>query len=125
MATSKKPAAGSLRERILAAQDQKSELVEVPEWGVTVEVRSLSGKQRAHVLQTAVDRKGNTDLEKLYPALLVETVFDPEDGERVFRAEDRDAINARNSGALERVAQVAMRLSGIDAGAQERAEKNS
>ena len=110
----------SLRERILSAQDIQSERVHVPEWDVEVEVRSMTGAQRARVLQGAtVD--GEVDLERLYPILLIETVYDPETGEPVFEAADRDALNAKNSGALERIAKVAMRLSGIDAGAEERA----
>ena len=113
--------AKSLREKILAAKDIRSERVHVPEWGVEVEVRSMTGAQRARVLQGAtVD--GEVDLERLYPILLIETVYDPETGEPVFDAADRDALNAKNSGALERIAKVAMRLSGIDAGAEDAAK---
>ena len=115
--------AKSLRERILSAQDIQSERVYVPEWDVEVEVRSMTGAQRARVLQGAtVD--GEVDLERLYPILLIETVYDPETGDRVFSPADRDALNAKNSGALERIAKVAMRLSGIDAGAEDAAKND-
>lgn len=116
-------AAKSLRERILSAQDIQSERVYVPEWDVEVEVRSMTGAQRARVLQGAtVD--GEVDLERLYPILLIETVYDPETGEPVFEAADRDALNAKNSGALERIAKVAMRLSGIEPGAEDAAKND-
>lgn len=115
--------AKSLRERILSAQDIQSERVHVPEWDVEVEVRSMTGAQRARVLQGAtVD--GEVDLERLYPILLIETVYDPETGEPVFEAADRDALNAKNSGALERIAKVAMRLSGIEPGAEDAAKND-
>lgn len=115
--------AKSLRERILSAQDIQSERVYVPEWDVEVEVRSMTGAQRARVLQGAtVD--GEVDLERLYPILLIETVYDPETGEPVFEAADRDALNGKNSGALERIAKVAMRLSGIEPGAEDAAKND-
>src|SRR5690606_8056060 len=113
----------SLRERILSAQDIQSERVHVPEWDVEVEVRSMTGQQRAAVLKGAtVD--GEIDLEKLYPILLIETTYDPESGERIFNPADRDALNAKNSGALERIAKVAMRLSGIEPGAEDAAKND-
>lgn len=115
--------AKSLREKILAAQDIQSERIHVPEWDVEVEVRSMTGAERARVLKGGSDEEGNVDMEKLYPILLIETTYDPESGERIFSAADRDALNMKNSGALERIAKVAMRLSGIDAGA-EAAAKN-
>src|SRR5690606_7303409 len=115
--------AKSLRERILSAQDIQSERVHVPGWDVEVEVRSMTGAQRARVLQGAtVD--GEVDLERLYPILLIETVYDPESGDRVFSPADRDALNAKNSGALERIAKVAMRLSGIEPGAEDAAKND-
>lgn len=115
--------AKSLRERILSAQDIRSERVYVPEWDVEVEVRSMTGAQRARVLQGAtVD--GEVDLERLYPILLIETVYDPETGGPVFNPADRDALNSKNSGALERIAKVAMRLSGIEPGAEDAAKND-
>lgn len=116
--------AKSLREKILATQDIRSERIHVSEWGVEVEVRSMTGAERARVLKGGSDEDGNVDMEKLYPILLIETTYDPESSERIFSAADRDALNAKNSGALERIAKVAMRLSGIDSGSEKTAEKN-
>lgn len=116
--------AKSLREKILAAKDIRSERVHVPEWGVEVEVRSMTGQQRAAVLKGGSGEDGEIDLERLYPILLIETTYDPESGDRVFSPADRDALNAKNSGALERIAKVAMRLSGIDPGAEDAAKND-
>lgn len=113
----------ALRDRILSVQDIQSERVYVPEWDVEVEVRSMTGAQRARVLQGAtVD--GEVDLERLYPILLIETTYDPESGEQIFTPADRDALNSKNSGALERIAKVAMRLSGIEPGAEDAAKND-
>jgi hypothetical protein len=113
----------SLRERILATQDITSELVEVPEWGVTVQVRSMTARERSQAIKAWSGDDDRVDLEQLYPVLLVQTVFDPETGERVFQPEDVDTLNTKNSAALERLAVVAVRLSGMDQKAVDEAAK--
>lgn len=114
-----------IREQILGAKDIRSETVAIPEWGVTVEVRGLTGTQRARLMKNGFDARGTVDFERLYPELIIASVFDPETGEPVFGEADREALNAKSGAALEQVAQSAMRISGLspDAGAQ--AEKNS
>src|SRR5690606_41990086 len=79
---------------------------------------------RSRVLKGGTGADGEIDLERLYPILLIETTYDPESGERIFNPADRDALNAKNSGALERIAKVAMRLSGIEPGAEDAAKND-
>ena len=43
----------SLRDKILAAEDIASELVEVPEWGCIIEVRGMNGADRSRILEAA------------------------------------------------------------------------
>ena len=74
----------AIKDAILSADDRKKESVEVEEWGLTVEVRSLSGKERAQIMKLTVDKKGNVDTEKLYSILLIKTLYDPETGELIF-----------------------------------------
>lgn len=114
----------NLRDKILNAKDIKSEVVEVPEWNVKVEVRGLTGAQRATLLKECIDRHGNVDFEKMYPLLLIATVYDPENGEQVFTPADRDSLNKKSGGALEKVAKVAMKLSGLEQGAVAEKAKN-
>lgn len=104
----------SLREQILSAKDISSELVEVPEWGVTVEVRSLTQAQRGKLLSKAVDKAGNTDLAKMYPWMIQLVTYDPATGERVFAEEDIVALGTKSSAAADRIVAVALRLSGLD-----------
>lgn len=104
----------SLREKILNADDRRSEQVDVPEWGVTVEVRGLSGADRAAFLADAVTDEGKVDFTRVWPSLLIAGVYDPESGEPVFQAADRDAINAKSAGVTERLAKIVQRLSGLD-----------
>ncbi len=114
----------SLRDKILAANDIQEETVEVPEWGVKLLVRGLTGRQRARLLQNAVDTSGKMDLERIYPELVIYSVYDPETKEQIFKPADRDALADKSGAALERIAQVAMRLSSLTPEAVKEAQKN-
>lgn len=122
-AIQEKQAQGGLRGKILAANDATSELVEVPEWGVTVEVRSITAKERALLLNDAANNQGKVDLSKIYPDMVIAATFDPDTGERVFSEADKDEISGKNGKAVERIADVAGRLSGMN-GDAEKAVKN-
>lgn len=113
-----------LRDKILGAQDITSETVTVPEWDVTVEVRGLTGTQRARLLKNGFEANGAVNFERLYPELVIASTFDPESGERIFSEADRDALNDKSGAALERIAQAAMRVSGLNPDANEQAAKN-
>ena len=103
-----------LRAKILNADDVQSESVEVPEWGVTVSVRGMTGAERAHYLSATVDENGKPRFDRIYPEILIACTTDPETGEKVFEAADRDVLNGKGAAPTERIAKVAMRLSGID-----------
>ena len=115
----------SLKDRILAADDTTTELVEVPQWSVTVQVRSMSGAARALLLQSAVDDGGKVDLSKVYPDIIIGCTFDPESGEQVFSPADRDQLMQKSGAALDVVANAAMRLSGFMEGSVDKAGKDS
>jgi len=104
--------AGELRKTILETDDIQSEVIDVPEWGIKVEVRGMSSKDRAKLLKSAA-RDGEVNMEAWFPDLLIATVFDPESGEQVFERADRDAINAKSGAAVSAIADVAARLSGL------------
>lgn len=103
-----------LREQILNSDDIKKENVKVDEWGVEVEVRGMTGAARNRLINKNMGKNGEMDLNGMYPDLIVSSVYDPKSGEQVFSEKDKDTLNAKSSGALEKVAQVAMRLSGLD-----------
>jgi hypothetical protein len=122
-----------LREKILGAPDIKKELVRVDEWDVTVEVRTLTGAQMFEVKKGSSEIRKNEEEEdvevqdqaKLYAALLIASVFDPETGAPVFEAADRDAIIAKSFAVLDKVVTVAMRICGLTKPEQKAMEKNS
>jgi hypothetical protein len=111
---------GDIRSLILAADDIKREPVECPEWGMTVIVQGASGTDRdafeASMRQYRPNRKGGMDLvitqENSRARLLVKCIVD-EDGNRVFAEADANALGAKNGAVLDRLWDVASRLSGI------------
>jgi hypothetical protein len=114
----------AISDKIRAASDVTSETVVVPEWDVTVSVKSMTGRARARLLKAAAQADGTMDFEALYPAILIACCFDPESGEPVFT--DADSwINDKSAGPVERLAQVGMRLSGLGAGAEDSGKDSS
>jgi len=113
----------SIREQILAAVDIQEQDVEVPEWGVTVKVRGMNGAERAKFIVDAINDKGGIDPVRGYPTLVISSTFDPNTGEPVFTAADRDALMAKSGKAIDRVADVALVLSGLTPAAKDAAVK--
>ena len=105
-------ASNELRKAILEADDIETEVVDVPQWGVKVEVRGMTSKERAKLLRsTTVD--GQVDFNRWFPDLLIATIHDPESGDRIFTQADRDALNQKSGAAISHLADVAARLSGL------------
>lgn len=115
----------SLRDQILSAQDIPSEPVEVPEWGVTVEVRGMTGAERIRIMDLAMDGSADLKLQTVYPEIVIATTFDAETGEQIFSPSDRDALLSKSASALDRLALVGMKLSGFTQEASEAAGKGS
>lgn len=110
----------TLRERILSAPDLEEELVEIPQWDEKLLIRGMDGLARAKFLRAVSgggrDATGEVDLVKFYPTLIIKCAFDPDDPETpVFEDADRDALNSKSGAALDTVAKVALRLSGLGA----------
>lgn len=115
----------SLRDQILAKNDIPSESVEVPEWGLTVEVRGMTGSDRAAILEAAMTPDGGVNLQAFYPEVVIACTHDPETGERVFGPEDRDALMSKSGKALDRLATAGLRLSGMTEDEQKALGKDS
>jgi len=105
------------KEQILAAQDIVREAVPVPEWGGEVLMRGLSGIERDAFEASVVHMNGRQPrytLNNLRAKLVALSVVD-EAGERLFSDADVTALGRKSAAALERVFQVAQRLSGLSA----------
>lgn len=115
----------NLSAKIFAASDIESELVEVAQWDVTLLVKSITAKDRAVMISGSVENNGEFRLEEILPDLVIASCYDPETGEKVFQSQDRDALMAKSAAPIEQLAQVAMRLSGMDAEAVDVSGKGS
>ena len=113
-----------LKDKIRAAEDIKKEPIYIPEWDTTIEVRTMSGSQRADIMSKAVVG-GVVALDKLYAQLALSCTYDPETGDKLLDPSDLDWFMEKNSAPIERIAAKAMELSGLSAAAVREIEKNS
>ena len=102
----------NIRQAALNAKDVKTELVEIPEWGATVEVRGFTLGERLEFLQR-VAPNGEVNRDHYLPELVIASVFDPDTGQKVFEPADRDMLKTKSAAAVDRITSVANRLSGI------------
>ncbi len=122
------------KDAILDADDKEVEEVRVPEWATdgddTVYVRSLTGQTRDEFVQACLDRSRSDDprdvnVQGMEGLLLTKTMCaDPEGEELLFDKDDVEALRQKSGKALERVAKVARRLSGLTEDAIEDLAKN-
>lgn len=116
----------NLRDKILAAEDIPSETLEVKEWGVTLLLKGMTAGERIKLMQNAYDQTTQqVNMAAVYPDVVVSCVHDPDTGEALFTMADRDALMAKSSAAIESIAAVGLRLSGIGADEQDEAGKGS
>jgi hypothetical protein len=115
------------KEMILGATDIVTESVNVPQWGGDVLVRGMTGKERGvwqQSLKTGRGAKADVDLTYVQASLCQLCLVD-ESGKRLFAYNDVHALAEKSAGALEIVAKVAMRLSGLDDSDMESLKKDS
>jgi len=105
----------SIRETIFATNDITSEKVEIKEWGVTVELRSMTALDRTRLQSNASKGDGKVDMTLFMSDVVIASTYDPETGLPVFEAKDRDAILSKNGAIVEKLAQKAMSMSGMEA----------
>ena len=124
------------REEILGANDLPTEDVEVPEWGGSVRVRTLTGTERDEFESSTITmkkvKKGKRTVTESAPNLrnirakLVARSIVKEDGTLMFpNSEDVFVLGEKSAAALDRVYEVSARLSKITDEDIEELEKNS
>ena len=103
------------RDDILKVQDIKVEKVHVPEWGGDVYIKGMNGMERDAFEASVVQMRGkgtNVDMSNIRAKLAAQTICD-ENGERLFTDADIKALGKKSASALQRVFEVAQKLSGI------------
>lgn len=102
------------RDEILNADDLKTEIVSVPEWGGDVMIKMMTGKERDSFEASCVGVNGKTvNMDNIRAKLVAKTVIDPETKEPMFTTADIEALGKKSSAALDRIFTVSQRLSKI------------
>jgi hypothetical protein len=113
--------------QILAADDLPRKQVDVPEWGGSVFVRTMSGTERDAWEMSLVEfREGQRieHLENVRAKLVAFTAID-ESGARLFTDSDVLALGRKSAKALDRVYEAAQELNRLDRRSIEGDLKNS
>ena len=104
------------KKTILQSDDLPRELVEVPQWGGQVYVRTLTGSERDEFEQSClVNKKGKSkdvNLTNIRARLCVLCICE-ESGTRLFDARDVDSLGKKSAAALDLVFSVAQKLNGL------------
>jgi hypothetical protein len=105
-------------DQILGADDLDYEDVPVPEWGGTVRVRELPGTERDKFEAQFVGGKDGASIRaeglEGFRARLASAAIVDGDGKPLFRsAAETKRLGEKSATALQRVVDVAMRLSGL------------
>lgn len=106
----------SLAARIAQADDIGSELVQVPEWGVEILLKSPTLRRRFEYLawRNEIEEEGSPEaMERLWLGALICVAHDPETGDPAFTFEDVDLLASKASVLVERVAFKAMTVMGL------------
>src|SRR5258707_12795360 len=114
------------RDAILKADALKTEDVPVPEWGGSVLVRELRGRERDEWEASLAVQRGQRmvpDVANMRAKLVARTVVGA-DGEPLFSQQDVAALGELSAAALDRVFEVASKLSGLEKDAGEEKAKN-
>ena len=102
----------NLRDAIFSASDIKNDDVFIPEWGVTVRLRTLSALERTRLVEGRTDAS-KVDIGRMYANIVIATVYDPTTNEPIFTPADREAIMAKSGAVIDRIAQRALASSGL------------
>lgn len=107
--------ADDLRQMAQQMSDRVIEKVQVPEWRKAVYVRSLTGRERDEYEASMLEFRGKKtrqNMGNLRARLLVLAICD-RDGRRIYNRGDAELLGNLNAAGVDRVFEVAQRLSGL------------
>jgi hypothetical protein len=113
------------------ADDIEEEVVEVPQWGCSIGIRSMAGTARSQYLAELFeaadieDRKERqAQLSRVECKLIVACTFDPEDpGTPAFEESDVEMLVSKSGAIIGALSNKCLRASGLDGKAEERLGK--
>ena len=117
----------SIREQIKQSTPGPVETIDVPEWGVTVGIRSMSARGRAELNTVLVDSDapGDDRQLRLWRVLLLGCVVEPDTGQPVFAPDDIDWVFDHDIAVIDRVATACLDASRVGKDGVDEAGKDS
>lgn len=125
----------SLRDRLIGRAKVKSEPLTLTLDGevLACEVREMSAGARGDLLTAStITREGPDgepeqvqDLGKLYPQLIINSLYDPATGRPVFAPEDLELVRSLAASVFDPVIKIASRLSALGADTKDAIKGNS
>jgi len=114
-----------LRAHIFQTSDIREEEMGIPEWGVKVKIKGLTGTQRAVTMKASMASDGTPDLKKMYAHMVVYGVHHIESGAPIFKLADMSPLmDNKSGGVIERIAMTVSRISGLEQAGAASLEKN-
>lgn len=121
-----------IRDKIRAADDGTAEAYEIPEWDVTVEIRSMTARARAHFVAEVAGADGEIAtndperIEGMWWHVISQSCYDPADNDLVFEDGDADWLfGEKNARIVNDLANRCMEASGLTEEASGDAGKDS
>lgn len=111
------------RDDILKANDHKTVVVDVPEWGGEVIVSTMTGFTRDQFEASCVGKNGGTNMKNIRARLCAATIVD-EQGNIQFSEDDITKLGNKSGAALGRVFDAASKLNNITQNDVETLAKN-
>lgn len=108
---------------MLAANDEKHEYVEVPEWGGTVKIFAMSLSEHIEFEKLQSKSSGNTiDPDQI--AFVLSVAIRDEEGKRLFTREEAMSLLDKNTQVVSRLFGKCAELSKVSSGEAGEKEKN-
>jgi hypothetical protein len=107
-----------IRDKVFAANDIESRVVDVPEWDVKLELRTPTVLERGELIAKFMREEGTLDVVAMNPLLVVMCTHDPDTGDRVFTADDIDGLLGKSAAVMERLGEICLELSGLQNAAE-------
>lgn len=104
----------------ISAADCPSEWIDVPEWGGGCFIRGMSGAQRDALETEVAKRKGGQH----FRARVVQMCCYDDKGRQIFGVHQITDLTRKGAAVLDRIVDVALRLSGMDDKERREIEKN-
>jgi hypothetical protein len=117
----------SIIDKIKQARDTEAESYTIDEWDVTVEIRSMSARQRAN-MNTVIEDDGTAaeKQELMWGYLLCSCVFDPTSGDPVFTEDDMEwLLSDKSFAVIDRLTAKCLEVSSVNREAVDEAGKSS